>query len=107
MVGADRDHVPESERTAGGAQGAAAVDLVGGEEARLDLVLGHGPGEHRGGQFGLGREDHLLGDTGQLTALLVCGPALGQVQGPVDHGAAEAGGVGEVDRDLADPDTAQ
>jgi hypothetical protein len=33
VVGADRDRVPESEDTAGAPYLAAAVDLIGGEEA--------------------------------------------------------------------------
>ena len=46
-------------------------------------------------------ERDLAGHPGQLAALLVGGPSLGQVQDPVHQGVPGRRGVGEGDRDLA------
>ena len=46
------------------------------------------------------------GNSGQLAALLVGGPAFGQVQGPADQGVPGRGRAGEGDRDLAHRDSA-
>jgi hypothetical protein len=63
--------------------------------------------EQAAGQFRLGGEHDLLGDSGQFAALFVGGPVCGQVQGPADQRVPGRGGVGEGDRDLAQGDAAE
>jgi len=99
-AGADCQDVAGSAFPDALAQVTAAVDFVAGDEpgpdAEVVRVL-----QQAARELGLGLEDNLVRDSGQLAALFVGGPAFGQVQGPADQGVPGRGRPGEGDRDLA------
>jgi hypothetical protein len=72
------------------AQVTAAVDFVAGDEPGADALVVRVL-EQVAGQLRFRLEHDVVGDSGQLAALLVGGPALGQVQGPADQGVPGRG----------------
>ena len=106
VIGADGQDVSGAALADPLAQVKAAVHLVAGDEPGADApvvrVL-----EQVTGQLRFCREHDVVGDSGQLAALLVGGPVLGQVQGPADQGVPGRGRDGEGDRDLAHRDPAE
>ena len=88
------------------AQVKAAVHLVAGDEPGADAAVA-GALEQVTGQLRFCREHDVVGDSGQLAALLIGGPVRGQVQGPADHRVPGRGRDGEGDRDLAHRDPAK
>ena len=78
----------------------AAVDLIGGHPAARHTSV-QGPLQHHPSKLWLGLELHLLGDAGHPAALPVSGPALGQVQLPIDQGMPAGASVGQEHPDLA------
>jgi hypothetical protein len=105
VVGADGHDVAGAPFPDALAQVKASVDLVAGGEPGADApvvsVLQQVAGELR-----LRGEHDLVGDSGQLAALLAGGPVRGQVQGAADQGVPCRGRAGEGDRDLAHRDPA-
>ena len=102
----DRQHVPHAaalqplpERRA------AAVDLIGGHPRRRHPGVQRAL-QHELGKLRLGPEPDLLGHPRSPAALRIVGPALGQVQLPVDHRPALSAGVGQEDAELAVVDLA-
>ncbi len=105
-MGADRQHVAGTALADAAAQVKAAVDFVAGDEPRADAAV-VSVLEQAAGQFRLGGEHDLAGDSGKLAAFLVGGPVCGQVQGAADQGVPGRGSAGEGDRDLAQGDAAE
>ncbi len=102
----DRQHVPHAASFQPASQGwAAAIDLIGGHPRRrhpgVQRTLQHDLGKLR-----LGPKPDLLGDLGSPAAGRVVGPALGQVQLPVDHRPPLGAGVGQEHAQLAVVDLA-
>ena len=100
VVGPDREDVAGAACADALSQVTATVDFVAGDEPGADsLVVRVLQQVARELRFRLERD--LVGNSGQLAALLVGGPAFRQVQGPADQGVPGRGGPGEGDRDLA------
>jgi site-specific DNA recombinase len=102
----DRQHMPHAAALQPPPQGrAAAIDLIGGHPRRRHPG-GQRTLQHQLGQLRLGAKLHLLGHPRGPAPLRVIGPALGQVQLPVDHRPSPGAGIGEEDPELAVVDLA-
>ena len=84
---------------------AAAIDLIGGHPGGRHAGV-QGALQHHPGQLRLGPEPDLLRDPRGPTPRRVVGPALGQVQLPVDHRPPLRAGIGQEDAELAVVDLA-
>jgi hypothetical protein len=78
----------------------ATVDLIGGHPAARHASV-QGPLQHHPSKLRLGVKLHVFGDASHPAALPVSGPALGQVQLPIDQGMPAGAGVGQEHPDLA------
>src|SRR4029453_15605346 len=83
----------------------AAVGLVRGHPRGWDAGV-QGTLQHDLGELRLGPKPNPLGDLGGPAARRILGPALGQVQLPVDHRPPLGAGVGQEDAELAVVDLA-
>ena len=105
VVGAHGQDVADTAFPDALAQLKAAVDFVAGGESGADAPV-VGVLQQVAGELGFRGEHDLVGDSGELAALLVGGPVRRQVQGPADQGVPGRGRAGQGDRDLAHRDAA-